>query len=168
MRRTWLCQWVRKSTAIGNLQECLQPLTGLGRLVNMGIEAHIKSKRSGPVAEVFETWNQVSRVLRRRKSQDAHVSCSISSIPAKWKSFSPAVASATRASVTRRQTCSTKETSPSTIKADMSRTMTTPQTIAILRGPRGGERRGLSVRAGGRRGENSGGISSTRRRTSGG
>ncbi|TCD68716.1 hypothetical protein EIP91_010000 [Steccherinum ochraceum] len=31
---------------------------GLGRLVNMGIEAHVKSKKSGPMAEVFHTWNR--------------------------------------------------------------------------------------------------------------
>jgi len=31
---------------------------GLGRLVNMGIEAHVKSKKNGPIAEVFDSWNQ--------------------------------------------------------------------------------------------------------------
>ncbi|THH30212.1 hypothetical protein EUX98_g3989 [Antrodiella citrinella] len=34
---------------------------GLGRLVNMGIEAHVKSKRRGPLAQVFDTWNQSPR-----------------------------------------------------------------------------------------------------------
>lgn len=31
---------------------------GLGRLVNVGIDAHLKSKKKGPMAEVFDSWNQ--------------------------------------------------------------------------------------------------------------
>lgn len=38
-------------------------LLGLGRLVNFGIEAHVKSKKVGPLADVFDSWNQVSRRL---------------------------------------------------------------------------------------------------------